>query len=495
MPGGPWTPAAPPTRPGLYINFISDALAAISVGVRGRVAMIVRGSWGTANQVQIIDNFSELINYYTASETSPDNAYYAGRQAFIGGARELRMYRIMGTGAAKSTINLLDTAGTPAQAIRFDAKNEGVLGNTFLIQTRPNPGDTTKTDILFTVGATLVAVWTSSTNRGVSGHMKDLVNLVNQDTSNHWITAILVTEGNSTPATASLQMASGSNGSAPTMQNYVDLLLTIALEADEWDVFTCDIKNSDLPGIEATLTSWMRDLRNDGYRVTMIMGSGLAESATTAETTASGINAEYVQYLYPGAMQVDSQGNLLTKRGAAFAAQAAGIRASLPLGQGMTFYPLQEVISLETKFKGSTTDLLINNGVTVLAKAGLHYHVVKGVTTLVVPGRASDGNYIPQGFKKVSIVNTCDAIAAAIELAARTNYIGKVPNDTAGQQAIVGVVRDFLRVMAGQRAIRNNYTVEVSELRESVGERLYLDISMTVVDTIDVILVTVKVGA
>jgi hypothetical protein len=120
---------------------------------------------------------------------------------------------------------------------------------------------------------------------------------------------------------------------------------------------------------------------------------------------------------------------------------------------------------------------------------------VKGVTTLVVPGRASDGNYIPQGFKKVSIVNTCDAIAAAIELAARTNYIGKVPNDTAGQQAIVGVVRDFLRVMAGQRAIRNNYTVEVSELRESVGERLYLDISMTVVDTIDVILVTVKVGA
>jgi hypothetical protein len=57
------------------------------------------------------------------------------------------------------------------------------------------------------------------------------------------------------------------------------------------------------------------------------------------------------------------------------------------------------------------------------------------------------------------------------------------------------VVRDFLRVMAGQRAIRNNYTVEVSELRESVGERLYLDISKTVVDTIDVILVTVKVGA
>jgi hypothetical protein len=457
--------------------------------------MIVRSSWGNANSVQIVDTFSDLINYYTADETAPNNAYYAGRQAFIGGARELRMYRIMGAGAAKSSIAVQDTGGTPVNAIRFDAKNEGVLGNSFLVQTRPNPGDVTKTDILFSGGTTLLAVWTSSTSRGAIGHMKDLVDLVNKDTANYWVTATLLTEGNSIPATASLNMASGSNGSAPTMQNYVDLLLTIGLEADEWDVFSCDIKNSDLPSIEATLTSWLRDLRNDGYRVAMVAGSAIAESAVTAETAASSINMESVQYVYPGVQQTDSVGNLVTKRGSAFAAQIAGIRASLPLGQGMTFYPVQEVIGLETKSKGSTIDLLIQNGVTVIGKAGLNYHVVKGVTTLVVPGRALDGNYIPQGFKKVSIVNTCDAIAAAIELAARTNYIGKVPNDTDGQNAIVGVVRDFLRVMAGQRAIRNNYTVGLSETRESEGERLYLDISMTVVDTIDVILVTVKVGA
>src|SRR5580765_144032 len=181
MPGGPWTPAAPPTRPGLYVNFISDAIAAITTGVRGRVAMIVRSSWGPANAVQIVDSFSDLINYFTASEVAPDNAYYAGRQAFIGGARELRMYRIMGTGAAKALINLQDTAGTPANAIRFDAKNAGVYGNSFTVQTRINPGDVTKTDILFSVGATLMAVWTSSTNRGTVGHMKNLVDLVNQD--------------------------------------------------------------------------------------------------------------------------------------------------------------------------------------------------------------------------------------------------------------------------------------------------------------------------
>ena len=494
MPGGPWSPAAPPTRPGLYINFISDALAAVTTGVRGRVAMIVRSQWGPANAGQTIGSFAELVNYYTASETAPDNAYYAGRQAFLGGARELKMYRIQGASAVKSTAMLQDTAGTPANAIRFDAKNTGVYGNSFIVQTRPNPGDTSKTDILFTVGSTLMAAYTSSVSRGNAGHMKNLVDLVNQDSSNYWITASLIAEGNGIPATVSLTMASGSNGSAPVMQDYVNLLATIALEADEWDVFTADIKNADLAGIEATLTSWLRDLRLEGYRVSMVLGSGTSESTTTAETSASGINQEGIQYVYPGVQQVDGSGNLVTKRGAAFAAQIAGIRASLPLGQGMTFYPLQEVISLESKSKGSTVDSMIRNGVTVLSKAGNSFHVTKGVTTLVSPGLALDGNPVPQGFKKVSIVNTCDAIAAAIELAARINYIGKVPNDTDGQQAIVGVVRDFLRVMAGQRAIRNNYTVGVSETRESEGERLYLDMTMTVVDTIDVILVTVKVG-
>lgn len=494
MPGGPWSPAAPPTRPGLYINFISDALAAITTGVRGRVAMIVRSQWGPANQSQVVNSFAELVNYFTTSEVAPNNAYYAGRQAFIGGARELRMYRIMGPGATKATITLQDTSGSPVNSIRFDAKNEGTYGNSFTLQTRVNPGDATKTDILFSVGATLMATWTSNVNRGVAGHMKNLVDLVNQDSANYWITATLLNEGNSTPTTTSTTFATGSEGSPPTMTEYVNLLTTIALEADEWDVFTADIKNSDLSTIETTFTTWFRDLRAEGYRVAMVMGSGLAESATTAQATAAGINQEGIQYVYPGVQQTDSDGNLLTKRGSAFAAQIAGVRASLPLGQGMTYYPLQEVISLESKSKGSTVDLLIKNGVTVLGKAGQNFHVTKGVTTLVVPGTAMDGNPIPQGFKKVSIVNTCDAIAAAIELAARTNYIGKVPNDTDGQQAVIGVVRDFLRVMAGQRAIRNNYSVGLSESRESEGERLYLDMAITVVDTIDVILMTVKVG-
>jgi hypothetical protein len=495
MPGGPWSPASPPTRPGLYINFISDALAAVTVGVRGRVAMIVRSQWGTVNKGQTVDSFADLVNYYTVSETAPNNAYYAGRQAFLGGARELRMYRIAGAGSVKGTVTLQDTTAGPINSIRFDAKDAGVYGNTFSVQTRANPGDATKTDVLLSVASTLVASWTSSVNRGVSGHMQNLVTLINQDTNNYWITAVLLAAGNNTPASTTLTLASGSNGSAPILADYVALLDLIALEADEWDVFTTDTKNSDIATFETTAASWFRTLRLEGYRVAMITGSDTGEASTAAETSAIALNHEGMQYVYPGVQQVDTAGNLTTKRGAAFAAQIAGVRSSLPLGQGMTYYPLQEVVQLETKSKGSTIDNLIKNGITVLGKAGNTHHVIKGVTTLVTPGNALDGNPIPQGFKKVSIVNTCDAIAAAIEVAARTNYIGKVPNDADGQAAVVGVVRDFLRVMAGQRAIKNDYAVGISQSRESVGERLYLDMAITVVDTIDVILVTVKVGS
>jgi hypothetical protein len=456
--------------------------------------MIVRSQWGPANAGLTITDFSELVNFYTTSEVAPNNAYYAGRQAFLGGARELRLYRIAGSGAVKATVTLSDTAGTPVQAIRFDAKNIGTYGNGFSVQSRVNPGDATKTDLLLTVGGILMATWTSSIPRGTVGHIKNLVDLVNADSGNFWVTAVLLNEGNSIPGTAVLTLAGGSNGSAPTMTDYANLLNTVGLETDDWDVFTCDIKNADLAGIDATIASWIKDLRNDGNRVALVTGSDLAETSTAAQAAAAAINQEGVQYVFPGVQQVDGNGNLVTKRGAAFAAQVAGIRSSLPLGQGMTFTTLQEVINLESQSKGSTIDLLIKNGVTVVGKAGQLFNIVKGVTTLVTPGSALDGNPIPQGFKKVSIVNTCDAIAGAIELAARTNYIGKVPNDPAGRAAIVGVVRDFLRVMAGMRAIQNNYSVGISESRVSEGERLYLDMAITVIDTIDVILVTVKVG-
>lgn len=492
MPGGPWSPASPPTRPGLYINFISDALAAVTTGVRGRVAQIVRSPWGLANQGQVVGSFSDLINYFTINETAPNNAYYAGRQAFLGGAREQRLYRIVGAGSAKATATLQDSG--PANSIRFDGKNVGALGNTVGVQARVNPGDATKTDLLITLGATLMATYTSTVNRGVAGHMQNLVDLVNNDDTNYLVTAVLLAAGTNIPASVTLALAGGADGAAPTAADYIALLDTVGLDSDEWDVFTVDVKNADVAGIEATINSWFATLRLDGNRVVMVSGSGLAETDVAAEASASGTNQEGVQYVYPGVQQTDSNGNLRTYRGAAFAAQVAGIRASLPLGQGMTFYPLQDVVSLERKIKGSIVDLLIKNGVTVLGKAGLSFHVVKGVTTLVTPGRALDGNPIPQGFKKVSIVNTTDAIAAAVELAARTNYVGKVPNDADGQNAVIGVVRDFLRVMAGQRAIKTNYSVDLSKRSTSDGERLYLDMAMTVVDTIDEILITVKVA-
>lgn len=495
MPGGPWSPAAPPTRPGLYINFISDAIAAVSAGVRGRTAMIVRAPWGPANAAQVVDNFSDLVSWYTTDETGTNNAYYAGRQAFLGGARELRMYRLLGAGSAKGTINIMDTTGVAIAAIRLDAKAAGVYGNGLSAQTRVNPGDATKSDLLLYNGTTLVATYTSSVNRGVVGHMANLVSLVNNDDNNFLVTATLLAEGSSTPATATVVLAGGNNGAAPIAADYIALLDTIGLEADEWDTFTVDVKNADIAGIEATIVAWFKALRLDGARVSMVMGSGVAETDVTAEANASGFNYEGIQYVYPGVYQTDGNGNLVLKRGAAFAAQVAGARASLPLGQGMTFYPVQEVVQLEKKVKGSTVDLLILNGVTVLGKAGLNYHVVKGVTTLVTPGNSLDGRPIPQGFKKVSIVNTTDAIAAAVEVAARTNYVGKVPNDVDGQAAIAGVARDFLRTMAGQRAIKTGYTVEVSKTRPSQGDQLFLDMTMTVVDTIDEILVTAKVGA
>src|SRR5215470_6122683 len=213
MPGGPWTPSAPPTRPGLYINFISDAIAGITTGQRGRVAMIVRSDWGTANAAQVVDSYAELVNYIGTNETAPNNAYYAARQAFLGGARVVRIYRIMGTGNAIATGKLQDTNAAPVDLIRLDAKNAGVKGNTIAVTTRVNPGDSTKTDIMTYLGGTLLNTKTSIVNRGAAGHIQNLCDLINNDENNYILTATKLGDGNNIPASTTITLAGGNDGS------------------------------------------------------------------------------------------------------------------------------------------------------------------------------------------------------------------------------------------------------------------------------------------
>lgn len=130
MAGGPWSAVTiGQGRPGLFINFVPAAIAAISPGVSGVVASIVKAPWGPDNAVVEITSEADLLNYFTQADTSPYNAYYEGHHAFLGGARSVKMYRIEGSGAAKATHQFLDTSSTPIFTVNVDTMELSVTGS------------------------------------------------------------------------------------------------------------------------------------------------------------------------------------------------------------------------------------------------------------------------------------------------------------------------------------------------------------------------------
>ena len=505
MAGGPWSPAlVGQGRPGLFINFLPTAIAAISPGALGVIATIVRSGWGPDNAVQIVDSRADINNYFnglgSAADTAPNNARYSLNAMFDGGALQILAYRIEGTGAAKGTNFLKDTQGTPGNAIRIDGKYNGIRANNFFFTVSANAADATKTDVSLYEGTGLLATWTNkNVNRGATGHMADIAATINNDPNNFWITATVVGTDNSTttstPASVAgpgTQLASGSDGAAPVLADYTTAMAV--LEASYFNVFHADVLDSNLVGITAQIKSWILGMRNYGRYVTWVTGSDTGESVATALTNITGLNAEYVSYVYPGAKQFNAAGQLTTYRGAAFAAQVAGARASLNPGEGLTYRVLQNVIDLERRPTNSELVQLDNTGGMGMFFDGTNFRIDKGNTTLVNLTTAYPGKTLPASFKKASVINTVDSIANAVTASANLNYVGQIKNDEDGDKALVGVVRDFLKFMQGQRAIKAGFTVNLDPNNPSTGANVFLAWTITPVDTTDYIYNTVTIG-
>jgi hypothetical protein len=490
MAGGPWSAVTiGQGRPGLFINFVPTAIAAISPGLSGVVGSIVKAPWGPDNQVVEVTSEATLKSYYTQSDTSPYNAYYEGHHAFLGGARSIKMYRIEGTGALKSLHQFLD--GASANIFTINGKYNGVYGNGFSIAVQTNPVVATATDVLVYQGSTLLATYTTKVNpRGTAGHVQEICTLINNDPNNFWVSALFQAEGNSTPASVAspgVALAGGADGAAPAMADFTNAMT--ALEAQQWDVFHCDTLDGDISGIRASFKAWIDGMRSYGKYVAMVTGSDAAETLTTAKTNAVAMNDPAVVYWYPGVYETNNLGIRTLRRGCAYSAVIAGMYASLAPGDDFTYVGLPNILDLETRLGNAQIADGIANGLCLGTFDGLQYKVEEAINSLSRLG-ANQGD----AWKDIQAINTMDAIATGITISANANYIGKVPNDLVGQSALIGSVRDFLRVMANSRAIEPKYTVGLDPKYVSAGKNVFLYVTIQIIESMKFIYFTVQVG-
>ncbi len=90
MPITQWDPTSLPTRPGLYINFRNAAIAAITGGVRGIVAMPLHTYAGTATaeSVYTVENEQDAAALFGSANIGPI------KLALSGGAKEVLVYTV-----------------------------------------------------------------------------------------------------------------------------------------------------------------------------------------------------------------------------------------------------------------------------------------------------------------------------------------------------------------------------------------------------------------
>ncbi|RYD01640.1 hypothetical protein N752_29115 [Desulforamulus aquiferis] len=276
MAGGTWSPTEQKVRPGFYLNFEAAALAAIKPGARGIVACPVKADWGPARAFQEITSEANLLSVYGQDQVEGATAYKTIRMALLGGAKTVLAYRLADSNAAKASITLQDTSGTPVNVIKLETKFE--TARPFKVTTRINMVDSAKQDLQLYDGTALLHTFTF--NSGVNG-VDNAIAAINQNAGNEWVTATKLTSGNGVLASVNSQDFTGGNNGIAGLTNADYISAQAKFESRVWNLFTLDGRSEG--ALQTSFKSWIERLRNDGTGVIGVFGGSNESDADPAQ--------------------------------------------------------------------------------------------------------------------------------------------------------------------------------------------------------------------
>lgn len=450
--GGVWSETDLPVRPGFYMNFKAAALAAISGGPRGIVAIPVKANWGPVKTVTEVTTEAELIAAFNNDTGGNYTAYDCGRLALLGIPQKLLLYRLVDGAAAKATKTLKD--GAAADILTLTTKYETVRD--FKVTTRDDPTDTVnKKQILLYEGTTLLYTFTFTKAAGIADNA---VAAVNNDAKNVWIVAAKVAAGNGTLAdVVSSAFAGGNSGAAGVIAGDYTTALT-AFEAHIFNNFALDGINT--AGIQTSVNTWVQRLRNEGKKIVAYLGGSTGDDAdiATANARSAGFNTE-------GVVNVGVSGVLDgTTYGSAYVAcYVAGRAGGQALKESLT-YAKTVFDDVSPRLTHSQVVSAINAGTLVLVHDGEKVIIERGINTLTSLG-------VDQGtaWKKIKAIRIMDAIATDTAKTAADNYVGKVLNNTDGQKAVLNAIKAYFETLSPD-LVAEGFVVETDAEKQATAE-------------------------
>lgn len=243
-----------------------------------------------------------------------------------------------------------------------------------------------------------------------------------------------------------------------------------AFEARQFNVFVFDGEVSAEE--QASTVAWLKRNRNEKKHFTFVTGGSASDDldSTLGNARTASLKDDYVVNIITGAVEGST-----TYSSGEYAAYIAGLVAGTPVNKAITY----------AKVSANDVTLRLRNAeIETALKAGSLVLVHDGTKVIVEQGLTTSG-------EKLRKVRARQAIATDLEKMSRDHYIGKIDNNPAGQATLVSAYKLYLETLANENVL-SNPDVAISETKPSVGDKVYVDIAYTEMDSMERILMTIN---
>lgn len=250
-----------------------------------------------------------------------------------------------------------------------------------------------------------------------------------------------------------------------------------ALSVQDFNVF---VYPTVIDAAEQTATkAWVESCREEGKHFMYVAG-GDAESDADIELGIARsiiLKDKYIVNLVTGVILADGK----EVQSADYAPFIAGLIAGTPINKSITYAELP-IADVTLRLKNSQVNKALISGSLVIIKDGNKVRIEQGVTT--------DSNASERG--KIRTTRAEQAVATDIPATARDSYIGKVDNNPNGQAALIAAIKAYLELMETDNVLMNPQ-VALDPRYKSEGDKVFLAVAYTEVDSMERIFLTITV--
>ncbi|GAA0389321.1 phage tail sheath family protein [Paenibacillus motobuensis] len=402
MAGGTFT-VQNKVRPGVYINFKSEAKSLGTLGERGIAAFPAPLPWGKSG-ITVLNSETFLEQCLPSLGFQPTDARIRHVTAAMAHASKVLIYRLGAEGAVKATAKL--------GALTATAKYGGTRGNDLQVVIQSSLDYEGFFEVKTLLDGEKVDVQTVETAE------KLLANEFVEFSGSGALTE-----------TAGTALEGGANGSGGAGE-YSDALS--AFEAEDFNVLGIPVDDSAVKQLAVAYTKRLREQEGKKFQ-TVVYDYPAANyegviSLKNGIVTGDGLTVEPIYLLW----------------------EIAAMEAAANVNESLTYTEIPNAVDVAPKYTNSEIVQALNQGEMVLSVVNGRVVIEQDINTLTSFTADKD-----KKFSKNRVLRVLDSMAKDIQSIFSQNYVGKTDNNADGRNLLKGEVISYLDNLQGIGAIQN----------------------------------------